>query len=467
MRPPGDAGAAWKYRWTSVSGCRSIISAINEDISSVVHIGAGYCAEAGLYRELGIQSVIFVEPDAQLFATATRKFLHSPHITVMQRAIAGKNEERVLFQISNKRFSSLLEPGRIIEYYPNLTVTDEIDVDAITLESLCDEIHIPEGKNSLLVLELQGEEANVLTHTPDHILQNFKWIVVRGSKETLYGKPSAPAEAAIKRSLYSAKFDALCFQEDNPVFCEYLFIRNDAALAKQALEEEMEVAFTDIQSLTADNLDLARQVNSLEARFEKSQQHNADLAERLDAARKQISDLSGEKEATLADIQAVTKDKLNLISEITSLDARTEKLQQHNADLAETLDAARDQISDLTGEKEELQQQINDLTTAHQSTQSELCEELKEANHALRINNKLVAKTDADLRDLQARYETAIDNQKQQHSLLLDLQEKLIQASKFYRQLDIQDQNIKGDVFGDDIESIENEPDQNDESQRN
>ena len=194
------------------------IYTITEDISNVVHIGAGYCTESDLYQQLGINSVVFVEPDIQLYESASQKFLRTPHVNVLRKAIAGKSEERVYFQLNNKRFSSLHEPNRITEFYPNLIVNEEVNLKTSTLESLCDEIQVPERVNSLLVLELRGEETNVLVQTPTRVLQNFKWIVVKSSEEALYGKASIGANEAIKDALKSAQFDAFCFGEDNPIF---------------------------------------------------------------------------------------------------------------------------------------------------------------------------------------------------------------------------------------------------------
>jgi len=524
-----------------------IISSITEHISNVVHIGAGYCTESDLYKELGVNSVVFVEPDAQLFDTASKKFLQSPHITVLQRAIAGKSEERTYFRLSNKRFNSLLDPSRIFEYYPNITITDQTSVDAITLESLFDEIQLPEDINNLLVLELQGEELNVLAHTPDHVLQRFKWIVVRTSEHTLYGEPSATAGVNIKNSLRNTKFDALCFKEDNLVFCSYFFARNDAVLASQALEKEKQAALSNIKSLTKDNLKFSKQINNLTKKKKKldtkvsettdlltatqaklGDAHDqindltsgryllqSEIAESSDlltatqtelgSVQDQVSELTNRGEllrieiTESADLLTKTKSELsNTHDQINELTNEKDQLQMEVSEASNLLRAtqaelssAHDHISNLTSAQKQLRQQVSDLSKTLQSTQSELSglqvreqvltsentqqllrieelsrlnlehsDELKEANYALRINNKLIAKTDADLRDLQTRYRTAVDNQTQQHTLLLELQDKLIQASKFYRQLNIQDQNIKGDIFNDDPEGIEREPNQ-------
>ena len=64
----------------------------------------------------------------------------------------------------------------------------------------------------------------------------------------------------------------------------------------------------------------------------------------------------------------------------------------------------------------------------------------------LRINNKLMLKSEADLSDLQNQHRIALQLQEQQHSLLCELKEKLGQASQFYRKLNIQNLVLDGDM---------------------
>ena len=65
----------------------------------------------------------------------------------------------------------------------------------------------------------------------------------------------------------------------------------------------------------------------------------------------------------------------------------------------------------------------------------------------LRINNKLILKSDNDLRDLQSQYRTALQYQEQQHNLLSELKAKLHQASSFYQKLNLQNLVIDTDLL--------------------
>ena len=73
--------------------------------------------------------------------------------------------------------------------------------------------------------------------------------------------------------------------------------------------------------------------------------------------------------------------------------------------------------------------------------------ELTEMQQTLRINNKLILKSDSDLRDLQLQYRAALQHQEQQHTLLCELKEKLHQASEFYQKLNLQNLVFDADLL--------------------
>lgn len=141
-----------------------------------------------------------------------------------------------------------------------------------------------------------------------------------------------------------------------------------------------------------------------------------------------------ELEAALSSIQSLTIDNRNLVDQVSSLEASMNKIKQQNVGLVEALNNAKCEVEDLTARRLET---IN---------------ELKAASHNLGVSEKLVAKTKADIKDLRESYRATINSQEQQQMLLLELQDQLMRASEYYRQLNFQGQNIKVEFFDDDIE---------------
>jgi hypothetical protein len=437
----------------------SIISSIQDKISMVVHIGAGYCAEIGLYENLGISSIILVEPDEQLFNAASHKLSKESDATLLQKGISGHVGERILYQTSNKRFSSLNKPAKILEFYPNLTVTDEQVVETVSLEFLCNEIQLSSDGNNLLVLELQGEEHLVLANTPVEVLHKFKWIIARSGEKELYELESGLSGPDIGESLQRADFDALCFKEDTPPFFKFLFIRNDAAVSEKSLEQKIEGLEQNTQDLELKIGDLGQNTQDLELKI-------GDLGQKA-------QDLELNKASMILDLDSLSEKNSNLNILNTALQKDISQFQKDADEFVRIVDAGQAKQANTESQLKEIVVQNKSLTTEiskqkqqigeFRAFQDELSFELKNANHASRVSNKLAAKTDADLRDLQARYQSAIRQQKEQQALLIDVQDKLGQAAKFYRRLKIEDRNIEGDIFNRSLESIEDVDSENGE----
>ena len=71
-------------------------------------------------------------------------------------------------------------------------------------------------------------------------------------------------------------------------------------------------------------------------------------------------------------------------------------------------------------------------------------------------------KSEIDLKELQGRYKSALQQQKQQHKLLCELKGKLEQASKFYRESNLQNLVLDDDTLEQDkSEAVESDRDDN------
>ena len=342
----------------------SIISAISENISTVVHIGAGYCTEYPLYQNLGIKQIVFVESDKQLFDVASERFSRSPDITILNRTIGGQNGVGTFFQTSNKRFSSLLKPNQILKYYPNLLVTNEQTITTTTLQSLCNEIQILANDKNLLVLELQGAELSVIIDTKAEVLQKFKWIVIRAGEGTLYGPESTDTTSEIEERLHSSNFDSLLFEEEIPPFHKYLFIRNDSAVANRSLKAKTKTLLTDFHALNAEHLKLHDQHSDLISENALNDQQNAVLVDKLSsthtAQKEQLEKVSHaktvqEKLATQrkAQVEQLISERDELAKLATERKVQLENAGQASAEFEKLATHRQAQVEQLIGERDE------------------------------------------------------------------------------------------------------------------
>jgi FkbM family methyltransferase len=138
-----------------------IIKSLAASPSSIVHLGSGSCAEHALYQSLEPSQIIYVEPDQYLVEAAKRTIHDTPFARVIPCAIATTIGRRVLNIANNRKFSSLLTPEKLLDFYPNIVVEQQIKVETTTIETLCRTENIEKAPNNLLVAELQGLENEV------------------------------------------------------------------------------------------------------------------------------------------------------------------------------------------------------------------------------------------------------------------------------------------------------------------
>lgn len=478
-----------------MSSISQIIRAITEHVDMVVHIGAGYCHEHQDYESLGIGRIYLIEADAQLYEKARVNFRASRTTCVIHSTVAGVEGESLFYRVNNRRFSSLREPQEILKAYPNLKVDSAETTALVSFEQLHERLDFSGTKNRLLVLELQGEECRLLSETNKNLLNDFKWIVIKADNESLYKHDYS--STTIGGLLKKLKYSAHRFDSDNALFEIFLGTRDDSLLALEKLELELQSAqgkqaelATMLERSTEENFQAKAAIKkfSTQAQSEKlrnkghkkkrkkikqqlqqlSEQHKeleAELTNRLDgiesleAKIETVTTRHGDALHKIAELEGAKEENARLIVELErastvygDLLKSVDQLKIQLSDLTQTLAQREAHLSNTQEQLSRLNKENEELTKRVEETSSNLAiseNESRETSHALRINNKLVAKTDADLRDLQQRYREAVESQGHQQTLLLELREKLAIASRFYRQLNLQDKNMAGDIFSD------------------
>jgi FkbM family methyltransferase len=388
---------------------RELILSVSAKPSVIVHLGAGKCGEVALYRSLGADRIIFTEPDPELARKAINKFKDSQDVAIFTTAVASSNNQQFFNITNNRRFSSLHTPAGLYDFYPNIEIVDRIKVDTITLEQLCENAEIDIKSDNLLITELQGEERNVFPREKKDILQRFKWVIIRSSEEEIYTPSNGTEQADIHQVMLDAGFLVLNFNEDTPPFVNSLCIRNDSALQVDLL--------TDNQALLRESI--------------------LDLENKLSEQQVITDDLTSSHSLKVAEMEQALKSKSK---EISDSQEKIEELSKSLNTISTELADAQAQAAELLNEKEGLLQQnaqLNESTEAYATATSEM-------QQTLRINTKLMLKSENDLKDLQLQYRSALEYQEQQNALLSELKTKLRQASRFYKSLNLQNLVLEG-----------------------
>ncbi len=511
-----------------------LLKSLSAQPSVIVHLGAGDCTEHEFYNSIHPDHIFYVEPDQLLAEAAADAFSDAPHVRIIPCAIATTDGPQTLNVTNNRRFSSLLLPAELLDFYPNITVDNTTGVEAVTLNRFCRNQAVDRNADNLLVAEIQGMEKEVFPSTEVTTLQKFKWIIVRTSEEKLYAAATEGVQQSLSDTLQEAGFMVFSFAEEAPPYVNIVGIRNDSVIesselkainsdlldtvkvlefnlskkdtalgtlkissaAEQANSQvvlatraaELEAAQVQIKSI-ADEIEKQQQNNqeitrilndktaeldASEALVKSTRAENEDLNRQLDTATKTIQAKSTDldvSEALVKSIKADNKDlKRQLDTATSTIEAKSADLDENealvksieaeNKDLKRQLDtatstieeksvelnAAQFRIQSLSDKNSHQEQQVSALTASLQAK----AQEISGIQQTLRINNKLILKSDTDLRELQTQYRTALQHQEHQHILLSELKDKLRQASLYYQKLNLQSPLIDADLIAQD-----------------
>lgn len=166
----------------------------------VIHVGAHRGEEAGLYERIGATTIVWVEADPffvgrlQLLAKKRSK---ADHRVVHCIASSTDGIEKTLYVYTNDGASnSVYKPtDNLNESFPSIQMTSRsLSVRTMTLPSIIEELKIDIDKNtqSLLVVDVQGHELDVLLGCDEKFLKKFNLIQCEISEIELYEGGSKP-----------------------------------------------------------------------------------------------------------------------------------------------------------------------------------------------------------------------------------------------------------------------------------
>lgn len=202
-----------------------------------------------------------------------------------------------------------------------------------------------------------------------------------------------------------------------------------AQLARQAkAHEEQAFAFETIrEQLTAQIYGLQRQVENLTLESDERQRFVNLLEKRLREmaeAHDTIIHVSEERRAQLEQQAGALEEQA------LAFEAIKERLTAHATELQRQLDA-------VTGERDE-QASLAKARLAQiekgDASEAQLRHELREAKQSASLAIRLQTLREADLEDLQVRYQASLSIQDRQHKMLVKLGEQLSAASNYFQQ---------------------------------
>lgn len=176
----------------------------------VVHLGAEWAQETEVYNKFGAEFVLWVDALWNKESMAVRKYLDKATFKWRwaNNAICNEDFKNKIFWIYNHpAASSLYQPDKMNEYYPDHKIVGRINVNSITVDTLLKSQNIPIDRVNFVAMDVQGSEL--------HAIQYGK---------TLFGSPNLQAICVevVYEDIYK---DGAGFHDINNLLEKYGFVQ--------------------------------------------------------------------------------------------------------------------------------------------------------------------------------------------------------------------------------------------------
>jgi FkbM family methyltransferase len=170
--------------YISAAEIQKHLSANNINIHGVFHIGAHDCEELPIYVELGLKKDDIVWIDAIDLKISQANARDIPN--VYKAVITDKDDEEIIFNISNNRqSSSVLEFGTHKYEHPDVVYVQSISEKSITVDTFFQRNNIDASKYDFWNFDIQGAELLALKGATQSI-QYAKAIYLEVNERELY-----------------------------------------------------------------------------------------------------------------------------------------------------------------------------------------------------------------------------------------------------------------------------------------
>lgn len=157
------------------------------DAHGVLHIGAHFGQEYGLYKEDGIENLAFFEPLSKNFEELKKRVPQEEGVKFFNVALGNKDQNVEMFvEAANQgQSSSVLEPDLHLRQYPHITFDAKEIVEMRTLDSFLEEKELESSLYNLINMDVQGYELEVLRGAKE-FLKSIDFIITEVNRASVY-----------------------------------------------------------------------------------------------------------------------------------------------------------------------------------------------------------------------------------------------------------------------------------------
>ena len=356
---------------------------------TVVVAGAGAGGELAELRLLEPTSLLLVEPSPTLAAQLSRQTNPSRNERVVEAAISHSLGRATLSSFNNPRTNSLLAADGLLKAFPNLRPAEEIAISAVTLDSLLTAESFDPTYRHLLILDVNGSEAEILKTASEAILEQFTEVIVVTSERPLY---KGGSDEKTVRSLM-AKTPFLPVYEDDsapPPYRCIAFRRDDQRLAvlrveRQAMAqgEELRQLRSELEAARTELCAAKQHAMAQEGKVTAEFGENERLRSEFLGLTKQFKEQQGQHKGALEQLEASHNETAALRTRLMQAQLDLDAERAAHAVKAEELLKSGEQVRSTNAAMGELRSKLQDLQSIHQAVCSEL-EDAKKAHTSMR-----------------------------------------------------------------------------------
>ncbi|WP_341938862.1 hypothetical protein [Marinimicrobium sp. C2-29] len=314
-----------------------------QNLSTILHIGAGHADELPEYLNTNTKRIVLVEPNPKLAENLRRQAAEDERVEVLEVAVSDDPQRNLLSEYNIPEAASVYKPDGLYKLYPGLRSIAQHSVEVRQPAALVADV-LPAGESNLLVVQAPGAEQGIIKAlAAENLLERISHLLLTSPEEPCYTSGSAAPE--VLDALKEGGFEVAKEDHSNPDWPQWHLTFDARAHTIKVLRTENEQQKQRIQSLAA----------SLDDERKKAEANTQNLANELKQEKEQAAAL-----------------KTELENRTNQLKQEGQKLQEANAkqaktqDLANELQQEKEQVAAL---KTELENRTNQLKQGEQKLQ--------------------------------------------------------------------------------------------------
>jgi FkbM family methyltransferase len=153
----------------------------NMDIRGVIHIGAHFGEENGVYNQLKIKNRTYFEPNSRNFGVLKQNL--GDKYNLINKALGNENKKMTMFveSANSGQSNSLLKPSLHLRQYPHIQFTETEDVDMVRM----DDMGLDFSNYNFINIDVQGYELEVFKGA-EKTLNGIDYIMSEINRDEVY-----------------------------------------------------------------------------------------------------------------------------------------------------------------------------------------------------------------------------------------------------------------------------------------